>query len=266
MSELLYMFAQIDTRVSPLVFCIRRWAQTKNVTNHSPGPWISNFSLTCLVIFYLQQLNQPVLPSINSLVQQARSQDKRFAEDEVVCTFLRDLNSLKFTKQNKDTLEQLLLGFFEFYSQLDFDRSISMNDVELSTKPDYSAVYIVNPLEPMLNVGKNISLEERERFRIEVRNSAWLLESTPKGTVNNTWGLLSLFQSQENPIKPTMFFKSRLVEVKELFDGTVVHEDHSVQENAKVAFKNSSVKNMVSKIQRRGRMELDALKSSGRKR
>lgn len=271
MSELLYMFTQIDERVAPLVSSIRRWAQTNGVTNTSPGVWISNFSLTCLVIFYLQQLKKPVLPPINAFIEQARPHDKRIVEEgEVQCTFLRDLNLLKFTKENTDSLDRLLIGFFEFYSQMNFsERAISLNDAKLHTKPDSSAVYIINPLEPILNVTKNMSFEECERFRTEVRNAAWLLESTEKSDKSDAWGLLNLFRTQHKAIiRPTMFFKSRMVEVKKLFDGTVIHvgEGDNDGKDQNIKFKNSSVKNEVANIQKQRRVELNVLKAGGRKR
>lgn len=269
MSELLYMFTQIDERVAPLVSSIRRWAQTNGVTNTCPGVWISNFSLTCLVIFYLQQLMKPVLPAINTLVAQARPQDRRIAEEgELQCTFLRDLNLLNFKKENTDSLDRLLIGFFEFYSQMDFKESaISLNDAKLHAKPVRSAVYVINPLEPILNVTKNISYAECERFRIEVRNAAWLLESTGKDATNRnnseTWGLLDLFCSQKTPIsRPPEFFQPRMVDVNNLFnenDGETTKTDQNTK------FKNSSVKNVVDNIKKQRRNGLNALKSAERK-
>lgn len=265
MSEILYMFTQIDERVSPLVFSIRRWAQTANVTNSHAGYWISNFSLTCLVIFYLQQLSEPVLPSVNSLINQARPQDRQNSEEDgLQSTFLRDLTLLKFTTQNTDTLDRLLIGFFEFYSKMNFsEKSISLNDAKLHVKSDHSAMHIINPLEQSLNVSKNVSYQECERFCIEVRNAAWLLESSE----NYGWGLTNLFVSQNtNVIKPTMFFKSRMVNLKEVFDDTVITDDDSKENVKNIKFKNNSVKDVVSKIQKQRRIELNALKSGGRKR
>lgn len=268
MSELLYMFTQIDDRVSPLVSTIRRWAQTNRVTNASPGVWISNFSLTCLVIFYLQQLREPVLPTINSLIQQARPQDKRTSNEagELQGTFLRDLNQLKFTKVNTDSLDQLLIGFFEFYSAMSFsERAISLNDAKLHPKPDNSAVYIINPLEPSLNVTKNMSFEECQRFRTEVQQAGWMLESAEKrASKSDTWGLLNLFRAHAEPIiRPSSFIKSRMVEVDNLFDDTNVHVNEM---DKKVKFKNNSVKNEVANIQKKRRTDLNAMKSGGSKR
>lgn len=73
MSELLYILGCIDSRVCPLIFTIRKWAKSVGLTNASPGRWISNFSLSLLVIFFLQQgqNNKAILPKIKHLIDNA---------------------------------------------------------------------------------------------------------------------------------------------------------------------------------------------------
>jgi len=65
MSELLNFYGEIDCRVRPLVMVIRKWAKSQQITSDSPGPWITNFPLSLLVLFYLQQKN--ILPSLTTL-------------------------------------------------------------------------------------------------------------------------------------------------------------------------------------------------------
>lgn len=261
MSELFYMFGQIDNRVQPLVFAVRKWAQAVGLTNPSPGRWITNFSLTCLVIAYLQQLDQPILPTITTLVQQARPEDQKIIDLNLNCTFLRDLHQLSFATTNETPLHQLFIGFFEFYSQFEFgDFAICLNDGKAHTKPDHSAMYIVNPLEIELNVCKNVSIEECERFRIEVRNAAWLLESHFAKDHSNEkpWGLMSLIKSgqQSTTIRPNMFFKPRMVDVSDLFSDTDPNEMHS----KKIQYKNDSMKKEIGKIRKRSQNDMDALR------
>lgn len=69
MSDLLYTLSTIDNRVRPLIFTIRRWAYQMGLTNNSPGRWITNFSLTLMVLFFLQKVN--ILPAVNSLMSLA---------------------------------------------------------------------------------------------------------------------------------------------------------------------------------------------------
>lgn len=261
MSELLYMFGQIDERVRPLTFCIRKWAQSVGLTNSSPGRWISNFSLTMLVIFFLQQLKNPVLPSVNKLIEAATKDDFRITEDDINCTFLRDLNNLNFIKTNTDVPGHLLLQFFEFFSQFDFqNKAISLNVGNSILKPEHSAMYIVNPLETILNVSKNVSLEETERFRIEVRNAAWILESEGQKSSSKSWGLLNLFKtSKQSLVRPQMFFRPRMMEVSNLFEQTEEMQNQ-------ISYKNSNVKNEVDKIKVKAKTDIKRFNENGRRR
>lgn len=73
MSDFLYLMGSLDDRVRPLIFTIRKWAFEVGVTNTSPGRWITNFSLTLLVLAFLQKPlhSPPILPSLNRLVKLA---------------------------------------------------------------------------------------------------------------------------------------------------------------------------------------------------
>lgn len=256
MSELLYLFGKMDARVRPLVFCIRRWAQSTGLTNPSPGRWISNFSLTMLVLFFLQSLKQPILPSVNHLIRKAKKEDTRVTEDSINCTFLRDLTALEFKTTNSSSIDELLIEFYEFYSSFDFsNRGISLNEAKSILKPDHSAMYIVNPLEPLLNVSKNLSLEETERFRIEVRNAAWILESDMQSnrTSSEPWGLLNLFKTnQKSLIRPQMFFKPRMVDVTDLFE-------KGEPPAKRIEYKNHEVKRQVEDITKSNKTDLSKI-------
>ncbi|XP_016998654.2 poly(A) RNA polymerase, mitochondrial [Drosophila takahashii] len=268
MSELLYMFGEMDARVRPLTFSIRRWAQSCGLTNPSPGRWISNFSLTCLVMFFLQQLRQPILPTIGALAKAAQPKDSRLTEDGINCTFARDVERVGFRSRNQSSLSELLLQFFEFYSQFDFhNRAISLNEGRPLSKPDHSAMYIVNPLEQLLNVSKNVSLEECERLRIEVRNAAWILESEVENVDRQelSWGLLNLFKHPEKAvIRPNMFFKPRMVEVSDLFEEKQTKE--ASNSSSAITYKSSSVRQQVQSIKAATRSELKQLQNSPKNR
>uniref|UniRef100_A0AAG5D064 Poly(A) RNA polymerase, mitochondrial n=1 Tax=Anopheles atroparvus TaxID=41427 RepID=A0AAG5D064_ANOAO len=277
MSELLYLFGQLDERVRPLTFCVRRWAQSVGLTNQAPGYWITNFSLTMLVMYFLQQLKSPILPSINKLIQlSATSQPDggalslaRFGdgggEAGWAQAFLKNPTIYgAFRSSNESTLEQLLVQFFEFYSAFDFSqRAISLNIGASILKPDHSPMYIVNPLETVLNVSKNVNLEETELFRMQVRNAVWLLEAHGKETASATaaatspepWGLVSLFgPKQQERITPQMFFTKRMLNVKDIFD-----EVPSDAKDNQRQYRNPSVKSQIAAIQRATKVEINKL-------
>lgn len=65
MSEYLYNLALFDPRVRPLVFVIKDWASSNSLIQ--PGPNMTSFTLTLLIVYYLQSRSDPILPSINML-------------------------------------------------------------------------------------------------------------------------------------------------------------------------------------------------------
>lgn len=239
MSELLYIFGNFDDRVRPLVFTVKMWAREINLTNDIPGRWITNFSLSLLVLFYLQQ--EQIIPDINTLVKQAENDDVRITNEGINCTFLRDVSKLPRINKNKKTLDQLLLGFFDYYASFDFQtNAISLNFGKTINKPEFNALYIVNPLEVHFNVSKNMSSEEMERFRIELRNAAWLIESSLINT--NSFSILDLFKGYEVSKKNQMFYiqhhiqnSNRLVAVKDLFeDESSIKEDKRLKKEFEI--------------------------------
>ncbi|GAB6019140.1 hypothetical protein CHUAL_000759 [Chamberlinius hualienensis] len=152
MSELLYLYAEFDKRLQPLVFTILKWARQNGLTHESPGKWITNFSLILMVIFFFQTRQRPILPSIGSLQKLAGSSDKRITDG--------------------------------------------------IAKPDYSPLYIENPLEISLNVGKNVSGDEVERMSEKLKHALWTLELS-RDKANHAWGLLTLFNVQMKPSSNT---------------------------------------------------------------
>lgn len=187
MSELFYLFGEIDARVRPLNFFMRRWAEEWEITRvFRPGPWISNFTLSCLVLFFLQQLKEPILPSIDELKRQALGTDKRSITEDVECVFLRDINRLNFKTTNTDTLEQLIEHFFNFYANFDFEQMIiSLNAGK--TLPGNSVVpmHIINPLEPERNVSINVSLQETCNFKTKAKQASERFQELKRNFVSS---------------------------------------------------------------------------------
>lgn len=207
MSEMLWLYGSLDDRVRPLVFTVRRWAQSVGLTSPTPGKSISNFSLSALVIFYLQTVK--ILPHFLQLVKMARPEDTRVA-GEINCTFVRNISLIPESNIDVDS-GSLLTGFFDYFANFDYDRfGICLRSGKPISKPDHSPLYLVNPLEPSLNVSRNLSLEELTRLRIECRNASWLLQSSSS--------IINLFKSLNinNPKTVTKTGK-RLVTVKHLF-------------------------------------------------
>ncbi|XP_050008506.1 poly(A) RNA polymerase, mitochondrial isoform X2 [Alexandromys fortis] len=163
-SELLYIYGSLDSRVRALVFSVRCWARAHSLTSSIPGAWITNFSLTVMVIFFLQRRSPPILPTLDSL---------------------------------KSLAELLLKEFFEYFGNFAFNKnSINIRQGREQNKPDSSPLHIQNPFETSLNISKNVSQSQLQKFVDLARDSAWILEQEDKGqpspSSKQPWGLAAL--------------------------------------------------------------------------
>ena len=96
MSELLYMYGGLDHRVRPLVFTIRKWAKEQCLVQSArPTTFLTNFTITLMVIFFLQN-QYKMLPPFMDLKKLADPvKDKVICDDGVDCSFIRDVSGLE---------------------------------------------------------------------------------------------------------------------------------------------------------------------------
>ncbi|XP_055326809.1 poly(A) RNA polymerase, mitochondrial-like isoform X2 [Sitodiplosis mosellana] len=195
-SELFHIFGETDERVRPLVFLVRRWAQEMQLTSKTNTHSFTNFQITCLVLSFLQQLPDPIIPTVPELVSAARKEDVRYSDEGRGYTFLRDMDKIQFKTQNTSSLEELFVQFLEFYGTFDFTKNlVSLTSKKPIRKIEPSALQIANPFEMEQNWSRNISSEECAAFKMHAQDTfADIMEigSTTKPN-QDRWGLLSIF-------------------------------------------------------------------------
>ena len=185
MSEMLYLFGEIDSRFRTLVTTVRFWASSNGLTSPIPGPYITNFQLSLLVVFYLQRVSPPVLPTLNEMMSLARPQVDRRWIDDIECTFLRDPTPFHQRAQlNESSLEDLFVGFLEFISSFNFnEQALSIIWGKPLRKPELTPIYVQNPMERELNVCKNVSMKEVTRIIMAARNAIFEWETQDQGSL-----------------------------------------------------------------------------------
>ncbi|NWU92746.1 PAPD1 protein, partial [Upupa epops] len=233
-SELLYIYGCLDSRVRALVFSVRCWARVHGLTNSVPGAWITNFSLTMMVMFFLQNRSPPVIPTLDQLKALAGEKDTHVIGG-YDCSFVSDLNKIKPTK-NTESLDVLLGGFFEYFGNFDFRRnSINLRKGKEVNKPESSPLYIWNPFEQDLNISKNVNQPQLEKFVAMARESAWILQKddkTQRMINKEPWGLAALLIpfGKSNPSKMKNRMKGIGSEtIRSLLDSLKLNNSTSLQ-------------------------------------
>ncbi|XP_075232943.1 uncharacterized protein LOC142331134 isoform X4 [Lycorma delicatula] len=114
-TKLIKFLLSLDERIRPMFMMIKCWGRLHELT--SVGRF-SNYALVILGVYYLQQMEDPILPSVQYL------QDLVFVKDfcgSWECSFCDDRNTVPLSS-NKLTLKNLISGFFKFYSQFDYEK------------------------------------------------------------------------------------------------------------------------------------------------
>ncbi|KAF8795123.1 Poly(A) RNA polymerase like protein [Argiope bruennichi] len=156
MSEILYFCGEIDSRVRPLLYAVKRWAKEANVTHSAPGGWITNFGLSLLVIFFLQNRPVPILPSLIDALQIVGEETMPNFGVEYL-TPISDLQTK--ASLNTESLAMLLKEFLNFLGSHPFqNKHLSVLTGKASTLEESCyPIWLQYPVEEDKNVTKNVS-------------------------------------------------------------------------------------------------------------
>ena len=119
-STLLRAYTRIDPRVAVLGCNMKRFVKECDVCDASEGG-LSSYAYTLMVIYFLQQTEQPVLPVPQELYggQQPAAQPADMIEHLNTCyTRDGDLTSVwNLNKNNKESISELWIALLKFYTE-----------------------------------------------------------------------------------------------------------------------------------------------------
>lgn len=216
-TEYIRFCLEMDRRVRPLMVAVRYLTRHYNLTGGGGGLKMSNYALTMCVILYLQQLSEPILHTVYEL------QGVEGLDEDIIngwnCNFCQDLNNLPPLPLNKSSSLELLIGFLQFFSNLEFanvvlcplkgkvmskeefqsSMFISSPDIVDPSSPSYlqtdKPMCLQDPFELSHNVCRNLPekavriLAAHMREASAVATSLVSLETRPLGGLKNLFNL-----------------------------------------------------------------------------
>lgn len=122
-----------DNRIKDLAVILKLWSKSYKISERMI---ISNYCLVMLVIFYLQNLDRPMLDSIKNNQESFSPSiiDQKYRWN----VFFND--RINLSRNNRLPTCKLLVGFFEFYHKLNFSKYIlSLYNGELIPREEFQA-------------------------------------------------------------------------------------------------------------------------------
>lgn len=150
--------------------------------------------MNLLTIFYLQQLEKPILPPLAEIANLER---ERTPNSEA--NFIKDIRQLNFRSENTSSVAELITGFIDYYANFDFSKNAIF--VERGTtleKSDFSCIDIID-LFGTENVATNVHRKYYSRLRRAFNLSSQLQFDLAGSTKRNneSWGLVQFFKKCE---------------------------------------------------------------------
>ncbi|EEB16466.1 zinc finger and cchc domain-containing protein, putative [Pediculus humanus corporis] len=197
-SRLIKFFTSLDERVKPIMLFVKYW-----IKDYGKKSILSSFALTLMVVFYLQRLSQPILPTVDEL--EKKFVGKRNTVAGWNCDFDDNIVNYVYRIKNSNSVLDLIKGFFEFYIHFNYDEYVispldgklisrisfyseSMN-VPLSYKKQFhnmqlsklktlftSPMCILDPLNFSYNAGSSVSSRGKIEFILLCTEALYYLE------------------------------------------------------------------------------------------
>jgi len=188
-SLLLWTYCEVDLRVGKLGRLVKNWAKRHELVGTADG-CLNSYAYMLLVIHFLQTCNPPVLPNLQALATKSvRIADHKWGtEDYWETKFVEDVASLPPT-QNKQSLGELLLGFFNFFSHV-FDwrahavcmrlnqQGQAVDKYSLATPTNDEQWYVEDPFDLKHNLAGKCTRGGRKRIMDEMREAHRFLTTT----------------------------------------------------------------------------------------
>merc|ERR1719187_2496502 len=219
-SEFIRLCIEADGRIRPLMMTIRYFAKIHGITAEGSGVRLSSYALTMLIIFYLQQIDPPLLHPVHTY------QTVPGVTPDMIsgwnCGFTRRPKKLPSLPTNGASLLDLLQGFFNFFNNSDFKSSVIcpllglaplrslFNDPETIPPPlnkhpgrvwfdlnlTGSAMCVQDPFELTHNVAKNVSQRSLKFMKVCFEEAAKLLELMRHPEQRPPGGILAIFEME----------------------------------------------------------------------
>ena len=120
-SKLLYSLQRLDDRIRPFLYVLKFWAKCYRLVGAAESS-LSSYALNLLAVYYLQQLQPPILPSIESL------QNEMPEDERVYCNGWNVSFKIPFANKTETNsyanIISLLNGFFTFYRHFNAEEMI----------------------------------------------------------------------------------------------------------------------------------------------
>lgn len=181
----------LDPRIRLLNFIVRQWSEEFKLKGSEK---ITKFQLSYMCLSFLQQLNEPLVPTFEEVMRQIGNKESSNANNIVRSAFFFDSDTFQFETKNTSTVFELFIQFLEYYETFDFTKyMVTIKTVRKIPKPNRTPIILDN----VFDAGNQWYTNAREKdcaiMAIMIRETMHKLKHcSTEPSVNQDWGLLEI--------------------------------------------------------------------------
>ena len=170
---LIRTYSLIDQRFHIMGIYIKYWVK-KNHINGALDKYLSSYAILILIIHFLQsEIDIKILPNLQKIENKINNYEYSHSGKELITNIYfeedmdkinNNLKKINCDKENNDSIGELILKFFEFYSyKYEHDYLISINNNEKKIcKGEHFAFPMEDPFDIEHNPGKSMKLNTNQ--------------------------------------------------------------------------------------------------------
>ena len=172
-TKLIRTYSLIDQRFHIMGIYIKYWVK-KNHINGALDKYLSSYAILILIIHFLQsEIDIKILPNLQKIENKINNYEYSHSGKELITNIYfeedmdkinNNLKKINCDKENNDSIGELILKFFEFYSyKYEHDYYISINNTEKKNcKGEHFAFPMEDPFDIEHNPGKSMKLNTNQ--------------------------------------------------------------------------------------------------------
>ncbi|WVZ78117.1 hypothetical protein U9M48_025880 [Paspalum notatum var. saurae] len=182
-TKLLKDYAQLDQRLLQLAFLVKHWAKQRSVNETYRGT-LSSYAYVLMCISFLQLREPKVLPCL-----QVMEPTYTLTTEGTECAYFDKVDQLQdFGAENKDSIAELLWGFFQYWAyrhdyrhdviSIRMGKTLSKQEKNWTTRVgnDRHLVCIEDPFETGHDLGRVVDRQTIRILREEFERAAAVLQ------------------------------------------------------------------------------------------
>ena len=182
-------YNEIDERVRRLVLLVKAVSKVCCGSPGKNGGYLSSHAYTMMVIYFLQQMDPPVIPVLQEM---NRPRDISVYEEEGWDTyFYSDIYQQTWPSENTDSVPLLALKFFKFfYEEFDYSKTViapkQKAHLSCTDKNWFRPINIEDPFNLDNNLGKQVSSKTLHEIKTMFRQAYLRYSVVPEEITSHT--------------------------------------------------------------------------------